>query len=130
MSFKAVGFGGGGVTVNPANVEHVLKPTSASTPSPKGELTVSMDEDLLGSGIFNSDGDRWLWQRKAASHEFSTGSLTAFVAGTVRFEAAERLLPLLTRAARRASPGATGAAPPPRSSCAPSTTRRAPSCPG
>ena len=59
-----------------------------------------MVEDLLGGGIFNSDGDRWLWQRKAASHEFSTSSLRAFVTDTVRFEVAERLLPLLARAAR------------------------------
>jgi cytochrome P450 len=98
MSFKAVGFGGGVITANPANVEHILKTNFGNYP--KGELRVSMVEDLLGGGIFNSDGDRWLWQRKAASHEFSTSSLRAFVADAVRFEAVERLLPLLARAAR------------------------------
>ncbi|OEL17515.1 Cytochrome P450 94B1 [Dichanthelium oligosanthes] len=97
-ALTAVGFGGGVITANPANVEHFLSTNFGNYP--KGELTVSMVEDLLGGGIFNSDGDRWLWQRKAASHEFSTRSLRGFVADAVRFEAAERLLPLLTRAAR------------------------------
>ncbi|CAL5078764.1 unnamed protein product [Urochloa decumbens] len=97
MSFHAVGFGGGVVTANPANVEHFLKTNFGNYP--KGEVTASMAEDLLGRGILNSDGHQWLWQRKAASHEFSTRSLRAFAAGAVRSEAAERLLPLLARAA-------------------------------
>ncbi|XP_066395848.1 cytochrome P450 CYP94D108-like [Miscanthus floridulus] len=59
-----------------------------------------MVEDLLGGGIFNSDGDQGLQQRKDASHEFSTRSLRSFIADAVRFEVAERLLPLLGRAAR------------------------------
>jgi cytochrome P450 len=61
---------------------------------------VSTIEDFLGHGIFNSDGDQWLWQRKAASYEFSKRSLRNFVVDTVRFEIVERLLPLLERAAR------------------------------
>ncbi|TVU34750.1 hypothetical protein EJB05_16600, partial [Eragrostis curvula] len=59
-----------------------------------------MIEDFLGHGIFNSDGDQWLWQRKAASYEFSKRSLRNFVVDAVRFEVVERLLPLLERAAR------------------------------
>jgi cytochrome P450 len=98
FSFEAVGFGGGVITANPANVEHFLKTNFSNYP--KGEVTVSMVEDLLGGGILNSDGDRWLRQRKAASHEFSTNSLRGFVGDTIRSEAAERLLPLLARAAR------------------------------
>ncbi|RLN36071.1 hypothetical protein C2845_PM03G21890 [Panicum miliaceum] len=79
VSFKAVGFGGGVIIANPTNVEHILKTNFGNYP--KGELTVSMVEDLHGVGIFNSDGDRWLWKRKAASHEFrfSTSSFRAFV---------------------------------------------------
>ncbi|CAN6209529.1 unnamed protein product [Urochloa humidicola] len=98
ISFHAAGFGGGVVTANPANVEHVLKTNFGNYP--KGEVTASMVEDLLGRGVLNSDGDLWLRQRKAASHEFSTRSLRAFAAGAVRSEAAHRLLPLLARAAR------------------------------
>ncbi|PAN27968.1 hypothetical protein PAHAL_5G121500 [Panicum hallii] len=96
ISFKALGLTGGAITANPANVEHILKTNFANYP--KGELTVSMIEDFLGRGIFNSDGEQWLWQRKAASYEFSKRSLRNFVVDAVRFEVVERLLPLLDRA--------------------------------
>jgi len=59
-----------------------------------------MIRDLLGHGLFNSDGDQWLWQRKAASYEFSKRSLRKFIADTVRSEVVDRLLPLLEQAAR------------------------------
>jgi cytochrome P450 len=70
MSYKALGFGGGVITANPANIDHLLKTNFGNYP--KGEATASMVEDLLGGGIFNSDGEQWLRQRKDASHEFST----------------------------------------------------------
>ncbi|CAD6337532.1 unnamed protein product [Miscanthus lutarioriparius] len=98
LSFKALGLTGGAITANPANVEHILKTNFANYP--KGELTVSMIEDFLGHGIFNSDGEQWLWQRKAASYEFSKRSLRNFVVDAVRFEVVERLLPLLDGARR------------------------------
>ncbi|CAL4960887.1 unnamed protein product [Urochloa decumbens] len=98
MSFKAVGLTGGVITANPANVEHILKTNFGNYP--KGELTVSMIEDFLGHGIFNSDGDQWLWQRKAASYEFSKRSLRSFVVDAVRLEVVDRLPPLLDRARR------------------------------
>ncbi|OEL12967.1 Cytochrome P450 94A1 [Dichanthelium oligosanthes] len=98
MSFKALGLTGGAITANPVNVEHILKANFANYP--KGDLTVSMLQDFLGHGIFNSDGEQWLWQRKAASYEFSKRSLRNFVVDAVRFEVVERLLPLLDRAQR------------------------------
>jgi cytochrome P450 len=98
MSFKVAGLTGGAITAHPANVKHILKSNFANYP--KGELTVSMIEDFLGRGIFNSDGEQWLRQRKAASYEFSKRSLRSFVVDAVRFEVIERLLPLLDRAAR------------------------------
>ncbi|OEL12962.1 Cytochrome P450 94B1, partial [Dichanthelium oligosanthes] len=75
-SFKALGFIGGVITAHPANVEHILKTNFANYP----------------------DGEQWLWQRKAASYEFSKRSLRNFVVDAVRFEIVERLLPLLYRA--------------------------------
>ncbi|KAK8453866.1 hypothetical protein SEVIR_5G356900v4 [Setaria viridis] len=96
MSVKALGLTGVAITANPANVEHIVKTNFANYP--KGELAVSMLEDFLGHGIFNSDGEQWLWQRKAASYEFSKRSLRNFVVDAVRFEVVERLLPLLDRA--------------------------------
>ncbi|TVU34779.1 hypothetical protein EJB05_16630, partial [Eragrostis curvula] len=97
ISFKIPGLSGGVITANPANVEHILKTNFANYP--KGDLTVSTIEDFLGHGIFNSDGEQWLWQRKAASYEFNNRSLRSFVVDAVRFEVVERLLPLLERAA-------------------------------
>ncbi|XP_006644862.2 cytochrome P450 94B3-like [Oryza brachyantha] len=98
MKFEALGLTGSVITANAANVEHVLKTRFSNYP--KGELTVSLLEDLLGHGIFNSDGEQWLWQRKAASYEFNQRSLRSFVVDTVRFEVVDRLLPLLERARR------------------------------
>ncbi|GJN27692.1 hypothetical protein PR202_gb15734 [Eleusine coracana subsp. coracana] len=99
MWYKAVGLTGGAITANPANVEHILRTRFDNYP--KGALTLSIVEDFLGRGIFNSDGEQWLRQRKAASYEFSSRSLRGFVVDTVRFEVVERLLPLLSRAAAR-----------------------------
>ncbi|KAJ1285846.1 hypothetical protein BS78_03G309300 [Paspalum vaginatum] len=96
MSVKALGLTGVAITANPANVEHIAKTNFANYP--KGELAVSMIEDFLGHGIFNSDGDQWLWQRKAANYEFGKRSLRNLVVDAVRFEATDRLLPLLDRA--------------------------------
>uniref|UniRef100_I1R6L1 Cytochrome P450 n=1 Tax=Oryza glaberrima TaxID=4538 RepID=I1R6L1_ORYGL len=93
MSFNFKGFGliAGAITGNPANVEHIVK-TNFQNYS-KGEYVVSVMEDFLGHGIFNSDGDQWLWQRKAASYEFNKRSLRNFVVDTVRWRA-KRLLDL------------------------------------
>ena len=38
-----------------------------------------MLEDLLGDGIFNSNGEAWRVQRKAASHEFSVSRFRDFM---------------------------------------------------
>ncbi|KAI4978588.1 hypothetical protein ZWY2020_015341 [Hordeum vulgare] len=100
LAIKVLGLAGEAITADPACVEHILKTNFGNYP--KGELTVSMLQDLLGHGIFNSDGDQWLWQRKATSYEFSKRSLRNLVVNAVRFEVVERLLPLLERAAGRA----------------------------
>ena len=53
--------------------------------------------ELLGSGIFNVDGQVWMIQRKIASHEFSTNSLKHFISVTVTSEISKRLIPILSR---------------------------------
>jgi cytochrome P450 len=96
MSFKVLGRPGGVFTANPANLEHMVKTNFENYP--KGEF-VDMLDDFLGHGIFNSDGVEWVQQRKTASYEFNKRSLRNFVVHAVHFEAVERLLPLLERAA-------------------------------
>ncbi|URD79631.1 cytochrome P450 [Musa troglodytarum] len=56
--------------------------------------------DFLGRGIFISNGEQWKVQRRAASFEFNTKSLRAFVFDRVHHEAADRLVPLLRQASR------------------------------
>ncbi|XP_078167888.1 cytochrome P450 CYP94D108-like [Carex rostrata] len=96
MGFSTIG-SSGIFTANPANVEHMLKLNSINYP--KGEKSISMMEDFLGHGIFNSDGEVWKWQRKTASFEFNNKSMRNFVIETVHSEISNRLLPILNQAA-------------------------------
>ncbi|VAI29979.1 unnamed protein product [Triticum turgidum subsp. durum] len=97
MGFWIPGMTTGIVTSNPADVEHILRTNFANYP--KGERAISMLVDFLGHGLFNSDGEQWLWQRKNASLEFTTRSLRGFLIDSVQAEVGNRLLPLLRRAA-------------------------------
>ncbi|KAL6905669.1 hypothetical protein ACP4OV_003270 [Aristida adscensionis] len=103
MGFWIPGMRTGIVTGNPADVEHVLRANFANYP--KGEHAAAMLRDFLGHGLFNSDGEQWLWQRKNASHEFTKRSLRRFVVDVVQAEVAGRLLPLLRRAAAAGDAG-------------------------
>lgn len=86
----------GVITANPLNVEHILKTNFENYP--KGDQFNAHLEDLLGRGIFNSDGELWKLQRKTASYEFNTKSLRNFVLDNLRYEMLTRLLPILTEA--------------------------------
>ncbi|CAL4897004.1 unnamed protein product [Urochloa decumbens] len=95
MGFWIPGMRTGIVTANPADVEHVLRANFSNYP--KGAHAISMLEDFLGAGLFNSDGEQWRWQRKNASLEFTKRSLRSFVVDVVQAEVANRMLPLLRR---------------------------------
>ncbi|XP_059645133.1 cytochrome P450 94B3 [Cornus florida] len=85
------------VTANPANVEYILKTNFNNYP--KGQPFTEILGDLLGRGIFNTDGELWNTQRKLASHEFSTKSLREFVVKIIEEEVKTRLVPILETAA-------------------------------
>ncbi|TVU03804.1 hypothetical protein EJB05_50652, partial [Eragrostis curvula] len=87
------------VTANPANVEHILKGNFGNYP--KGKPFTDVLGDLLGTGIFNVDGEMWYAQRKLVSHEFSARALRELEAAVLEDEARERLLPALDLAAAR-----------------------------
>ncbi|KAI8366734.1 cytochrome P450 [Radiomyces spectabilis] len=53
-------------TLDPRNVEHVLKSNYIKGPEFHGSLN-----DLFGNGIFNANGEDWKYQRKTASHIFN-----------------------------------------------------------
>lgn len=61
------------VTCHPKNIEHVLRTRFDNYP--KGPTWQTAFHDLLGQGIFNSDGETWLLQRKTAALEFTTRTL-------------------------------------------------------
>lgn len=63
-------------TVDPANVEHVLKTNFANYP--KGDSNCTVMRELFGLGIFSTDGSLWKEQRKVASYEFSSATLRNF----------------------------------------------------
>ncbi|KAK6942130.1 Cytochrome P450 [Dillenia turbinata] len=92
---------GGILTANPSNVEHMLKTNFENYP--KGKGFISIMEDFLGHGIFNSDGDLWRVQRKTASYEFNMRSLRNFIMDNVVNEISTRLFPVLEKASETQS---------------------------
>ncbi|CDY61020.1 BnaAnng17300D [Brassica napus] len=78
------------VTCHPKNVEHILKTRFDNYP--KGPMWRAAFHDLLGQGIFNSDGDTWLMQRKTAALEFTTRTLRQAMARWVNGAIKNRLL--------------------------------------
>ncbi|XP_019187452.1 PREDICTED: cytochrome P450 94C1 [Ipomoea nil] len=99
--FRRPGKVHGVMTANPLNVEHMLKANFHNYP--KGDRFISLLQDFLGAGIFNSDGDQWRTQRKTASYEFSTRSLRNFAMETANTELHTRLIPILRDAANKRS---------------------------
>ncbi|MQM15095.1 hypothetical protein Taro_048031 [Colocasia esculenta] len=88
---------GNTITANPANVEHML--CARFDNYPKGRPFSSILGDLLGRGIFNVDGEHWMFQRKMASLELGSVSVRSYALQIVSSEARQRLLPLLASAA-------------------------------
>ncbi|XP_048132560.1 cytochrome P450 704C1-like isoform X1 [Rhodamnia argentea] len=74
-------------TVNPRNVEHILK-TNFDKYS-KGKYNEGIMKDLFGEGIFVADGEKWKKQRKVASFEFATRVLRDFSCRMFRKNAAK-----------------------------------------
>ncbi|KAJ8648789.1 hypothetical protein MRB53_001812 [Persea americana] len=59
ITFRRPGSVPGVITASPANVEHILKTNFPNYP--KGELFITTLEDFLGEGIFNVDGELWMF---------------------------------------------------------------------
>jgi len=69
-------------TTCPKNVEHITKSNFENYD--KGERIRGPLSDLLGRGIFNSDGHQWHSQRKIASHMFTASVFKEHIWVTVR----------------------------------------------
>ncbi|KAJ1263138.1 hypothetical protein BS78_09G161500 [Paspalum vaginatum] len=81
------------LTANPPTVDHMLRGRFDNYP--KGAPFSAILADFLGRGIFNVDGDSWLFQRKLAAAELASPALRCFAAGVVASELRCRLIPLL-----------------------------------
>ncbi|KAK2386783.1 cytochrome P450 86A8 [Trifolium repens] len=86
------------VTSHPKNIEHILRTRFDNYP--KGPTWQTAFHDLLGHGIFNSDGDTWLVQRKTAALEFTTRTLRQAMARWVNRTIKNRLWCILDKAAK------------------------------
>ncbi|XP_031502766.1 cytochrome P450 86A22-like [Nymphaea colorata] len=90
------------VTCDPKNLEHILKTRFDNYP--KGPTWQAVFHDLLGQGIFNSDGDTWRFQRKTAALEFTTRTLRQAMSRWVGRSIKLRLCPILASASAEARP--------------------------
>ncbi|KAI4382426.1 hypothetical protein MLD38_008394 [Melastoma candidum] len=90
------------VTCHPKNIEHVLRTRFDNYP--KGPSWQTAFHDLLGQGIFNSDGETWLIQRKTAALEFTTRTLRQAMARWVNRTIKNRLWLILDNAATEHTP--------------------------
>lgn len=86
------------VTCHPKNIEHILRTRFDNYP--KGPSWQAAFHDLLGEGIFNSDGETWLIQRKTAALEFTTRTLRQAMARWVNGTIRNRLWYILDKAAK------------------------------
>ncbi|XP_043716615.1 cytochrome P450 86A8-like [Telopea speciosissima] len=90
------------VTCDPKNLEHILKTRFDNYP--KGPTWQAVFHDLLGEGIFNSDGDTWLFQRKTAALEFTTRTLRQAMGRWVNRAIKLRFCPILETAQIESKP--------------------------
>eukprot|EP00775_Hariotina_reticulata_P011335 gene11335-11485_t len=65
------------LVTDPACLEYMLKANLANYE--KGQVFQHNLGALLGHGIFLSDGERWLWQRKLAAHIFNVRSFKQYI---------------------------------------------------
>lgn len=89
------------VTCHPKNIEHILRTRFDNYP--KGPTWQTAFHDLLGQGIFNSDGGTWLIQRKTAALEFTTRTLRQAMNRWVNRTIRTRLWVILEKASKESN---------------------------
>ena len=85
------------LTIDPKTVEHILK--TSFTNYGKGPVFHDMFEELLGNGIFNTDGEIWYAQRKLAAQIFTSRQLRDRMRHVFLLHAQEDVLAKLEEAA-------------------------------
>ncbi|XP_010250974.1 PREDICTED: cytochrome P450 86B1-like [Nelumbo nucifera] len=97
--FRGMWMGGahGIVTVNPSNIEYMLKTRFRNFP--KGKYYRERFSDLLGDGIFNADDELWKEQRRAATSEMHSSRFVQYSLRTIQDLVHQKLLKLLNKLA-------------------------------
>ncbi|ODQ53085.1 cytochrome P450 [Saitoella complicata NRRL Y-17804] len=70
--------------VAPDSVEHLVKTNIGNYV--RGSLFKRMMNEILGEGIFNSDGEQWRWQRKVAAQVFMDKRFKMITANTFAWQ--------------------------------------------
>ncbi|ONK81571.1 uncharacterized protein A4U43_C01F30670 [Asparagus officinalis] len=84
------------LTCSPDNANHMFNHHFSNYP--KGKLFNEVFE-LLGDGIFNVDGDKWMDQRRMAQIHMKTSSFRSSIEECTRDKVSKVLLPLLNKMA-------------------------------
>ncbi|KAG0278485.1 hypothetical protein BGZ95_003902 [Linnemannia exigua] len=101
MSTTVLGLGRVIAINDPVNLEHILKTNFENYE--KGYILNSTMSQVLGNGIFNSDGSLWKMHRKTASHVFSTKIYRALIDGAFTDHSLQ-LCAVLDRAVQQGKP--------------------------
>ncbi|KAF9085623.1 hypothetical protein BGX23_009509 [Mortierella sp. AD031] len=101
MSTTILGLGRVIAINDPVNLEHILKTNFENYE--KGYILNSTLAQVLGNGIFNSDGGLWKMHRKTASHVFSTKIYRALIDGAFTDHSLQ-LCAVLDRASQQGRP--------------------------
>ena len=88
----------GVMTINPANIEYMLKTRFKNFP--KGNYYRERFNDLLGGGIFNADDESWKEQRQLATFEMHSCQFAAHSFRSVRGLVEQKLLKLIEKLAK------------------------------
>ncbi|KFK44487.1 hypothetical protein AALP_AA1G263300 [Arabis alpina] len=97
--YRGVWFGGayGIMTINPANIEHILKNNFKNYP--KGEYFRDRFRDLLEDGIFNADDELWKEERRVAKTEMHSSRFLEHTFTTMSDLVEEKLVKLMEKMA-------------------------------
>ncbi|XP_042500277.1 cytochrome P450 86B1-like [Macadamia integrifolia] len=93
--YRGIWMGGahGIVTVDPTNIEYMLKTRFINFP--KGQYYRERFSDLLRDGIFNADDDTWKEQRRAATSEMHSTRFVEYSLQTAQDLVHQKLLKLI-----------------------------------
>ncbi|KAJ4829945.1 hypothetical protein Tsubulata_049016 [Turnera subulata] len=98
--YRGIWMGGarGIMTADPSNIKYVLKTNFKNFP--KGKFFGERFQNLLGDGIFNSDGELWKEQRVVAKTEMHSSTFIGHSFRTIQYVVHQKLLKVMEKLAK------------------------------